>query len=381
MSREQAACDRDRLTKFLQERLTPDEQSQLESHLELCPHCREQLESAAAEPDCWKEATAHLRDDELDGQSHSINTLGGPALASSPDEVPVPPLAIAGYLDPTDDPRMLGRFGGYEIAGVIGYGGMGIVLKGFEPALDRYVAVKMLAPQLANSGAARQRFSREARAAAAVLHENVVAIHRVSESNGLPYLVMPYLPGSSLQRRLEKQGPLQLAEILRIAMQIAAGLAAAHAQGLVHRDIKPANILLDSGVDRVTITDFGLARAADDASVTRSGVISGTPQYMSPEQARGERVDHRSDLFSLGSVMYAMCTGRPPFRAHTAFGVLRHITESARAPSRILRLRSPSGCARSLPDFTPNNQTTGLHRPISSPNCSAAGWRTFSSRP
>ena len=115
-------------------------------------------------------------------------------------------LRIADYFDPTDDPRMLGRFGGYEIVGVIGFGGMGVVLKGFEPALDRYVAIKVLAPHLATSGAARTRFAREARAAAAVLHENVVAIHRVSEAKGLPYLVMPYLPGDSLQKRLDRAG-------------------------------------------------------------------------------------------------------------------------------------------------------------------------------
>ena len=123
-----------------------------------------------------------------------------------------------------------------------------------------------------------------------MLHENVVAIHRVSEAKELPYLVMPYMPGESLQKRLDEQGPMQLTETLRIGVQTAAGLAAAHAQGLVHRDIKPGNILLDKGVERVTITDFGLARAADDASLTRSGVIAGTPLYMSPEtEAAGPR--------------------------------------------------------------------------------------------
>src|SRR5581483_10498584 len=126
-----------------------------------------------------------------------------------------------------------------------------------------------------------------------------------------------YIPGCSLQDRLDRQGPLELKEILRIGMQVAAGLSAAHAQGLVHRDIKPANILLEHGVERVKITDFGLARTIDDASLTASGVIAGTPQYMAPEQARGEGVDHRSDLFSLGSVLYAMCTGHSPFRAET----------------------------------------------------------------
>ena len=118
---------------------------------------------------------------------------------------------------------------------------------------------------------------------------------------------------------------MPIVEVVRIASQIAEGLAAAHAQGLVHRDIKPANILLENGVERVQITDFGLARAADDASMTRSGVIAGTPQYMSPEQAHGDEIDHRSDLFSLGSVMYFMLTGRSPFRATNTMGVLNRI--------------------------------------------------------
>jgi hypothetical protein len=232
---------------------------------------------------------------------------------------------------------MLGRLGGYEISGVVGTGGMGVVLKASDPSLDRVVAIKVLAPHLASSGAARKRFAREARAAAAVLHPNVIAIHSVfTDDKGLPYLVMPYVRGMSLQRRLDREGPLSLHEVLRIGAQIAAGLAAAHAQGLVHRDIKPANILLEDGIERVTITDFGLARAVDDATITHSGMIAGTPQYMSPEQARGEAVDPRSDLFSLGSVLYAICTGRPPFRAETSYGVMRRITDDEPKPIREL---------------------------------------------
>src|SRR5262249_48641709 len=148
----------------------------------------------------------------------------------------------------------------------------------------------------------------EGRAAAAVSHEHIVAIHGVDEANGLPYLVMEYVSGISLQERLDRSGPLETKEILRIGMQVASGLAAAHAQGLIHRDIKPANILLENGFERVKITDFGLARAVDDASLTQSGVLAGTPMYMAPEQARGEALDHRADLFSLGSVLYALCT-------------------------------------------------------------------------
>src|SRR5258708_28396519 len=134
---------------------------------------------------------------------------------------------------------------------------------------------------------------------------------------------MAYIPGRSVQQRIDRTGPLEMREILRIGMQTAAGLAAAHAQGLVHRDIKPANILLENSVERVRITDFGLARAVDDVSQTQSGILAGTPQYMSPEQAAGETVDHRAGLFSLGSVLYAMSTGRSPVLAQSTWTVCR----------------------------------------------------------
>ena len=217
---------------------------------------------------------------------------------------------------------------------VLGRGGFGIVLKAFDPALSRFVAIKVLASELAASAAARNRFAREARAAAAVVHENVVAIHSVDSWNGLPYLVMPYIAGRSLQERVDRDGPLAVKEVLRIGMQTALGLAAAHDQGLVHRDVKPSNILLENGVERVKLSDFGLARAVDDASLTQSGVVAGTPQYMSPEQARGEAVDHRSDLFSLGGVMYFMCAGHPPFRADSTPAVLRRVCDERPRPLR-----------------------------------------------
>jgi eukaryotic-like serine/threonine-protein kinase len=206
---------------------------------------------------------------------------------------------------------------------------MGVVLKAFDPALGRNVAIKVLSAPLASCGAARRRFLREARAAAAVVHEHVVAVFAVVEVAGLPFLVMEYVPGGSLQERLEKRGSLSLPEILRIGMQTAAGLAAAHAQGLVHRDVKPANILLEDGVERVRLTDFGLARAVADAAMTRSGVVAGTPHYMAPEQALGETADHRSDLFSLGSTLYATCAGHPPFRAESPVAVLRRVCDDS----------------------------------------------------
>jgi serine/threonine-protein kinase len=231
------------------------------------------------------------------------------------------------FLSPSEDPNKLGRLGSYEIESVIGRGGFGIVLKAFDPALNRYVAIKALSGTLVRSSAARKRFNHEAKAAAGVVHDHVIPIHHIDTSGPAPFLVMPFVMGRSLQERIDELGPLETKEVLRIAMQTAQGLAAAHAQGLVHRDVKPANILLENGVERVRITDFGLARAVDDASQTQSGYIAGTPQYMAPEQARGEAIDSRADLFSLGSVMYAMCTGHPPFRAETTLAVLRRICD------------------------------------------------------
>lgn len=330
MSR-QAACDPRQIEQFLDDRLSDVEQAAFEEHLESCFTCRQALEVQAAAPDLWRDTREYLSSaDDNDGWLPECGSAAGPSGDVQTAEVE----AVLRHLSPTDFPRMLGRLGGYEIAGVIGRGGMGVVLKGFDQALNRYVAIKVLAPHLAASGAARQRFAREAQAAAAVVHENVMAIHGVAEARGFPYLVMPFLRGASLEKRLREQGPLEVPEILRVGLQAAAGLAAAHAQGLVHRDIKPANILLEDGVERLKITDFGLARAADDATLTRSGVIAGTPQYMSPEQARGEVVDPRSDLFSLGSVLYALCTGHSPFRAETSYGVLRRICETQPRPIR-----------------------------------------------
>jgi serine/threonine protein kinase len=239
---------------------------------------------------------------------------------------------VPDFLTPSQKPDSLGRLDHYEVLEIVGHGGMGVVLKGFDEKLHRVVAIKVLAPELAANGTARLRFTREARAAAAVSHEHVVTIHAVEEGHRPPYLVMQFVDGVSLQEKLDQQGPLGLKEILRIGMQTAAGLAAAHRQGLVHRDIKPANILLENGVERVKLTDFGLARAVDDASLTQSGAIAGTPLYMSPEQAASEPIDHRSDLFSLGSVLYALCTGRPPFRAGGTHAVLRRVIDDTPRP-------------------------------------------------
>jgi len=235
------------------------------------------------------------------------------------------------FLTPSTQAGCLGTLGQYEVRSILGRGGMGLVLKAFDTKLHRIVAVKVLAPEIAANPVAKQRFLREARAAAAVTHPHVVTIHAVedgtSASQSVPYLVMECVDGKTLHAKLESDGTLGVKEILRIGSQVAQGLAAAHKQGLIHRDIKPANILLENGVERVKLTDFGLARAVDDLSMTRTGDVAGTPQYMSPEQAQGNHVDYRSDLFSLGSVLYARCTGRPPFRGDSVIAVIRRVVD------------------------------------------------------
>ena len=334
-------ADDEALEALVSGALAPDRQGLLEAHLGSCAACRSRLDAHAATPETWTAVREQL-------------SAGGLAADDADDAVaPIPALAalIKKILAPSDDERMLGRLGPYEIAGIIGSGGMGIVLKGHDRALDRFVAIKLLSPHLASSGAARQRFLREARAAAAVVHDNVIAIHGVDEFAGLPYLVMPYCRGTTLEKRVRDSGPMSLREILRVGLQTARGLAAAHAQGLVHRDVKPANILLEDGVERVRITDFGLARAADDASLTVTGLLAGTPHYMSPEQALGKPLDARSDLFALGAVLFTMATGSPPFRAESSHAVLRQVTDVEPADVRLANPDIPawlSGIVRRL---------------------------------
>ncbi len=325
-----------RLRDLLDGNLPEGEQQELNLHLETCETCQGTLEGLVAGEESWSGAARQLNETQATPEPALEEAMAG--LKGDRTETHFGDGAADGisldFLTPTDQPNRLGMLDHYDIIEVVGKGGFGVVLKAFDPELHRHVAIKVLSPHLATSTAARKRFQREAKAAAAVSHEHVVAIHAVDVVKDLPYLVMQYVAGASLQERIDRDGPLQVQEILRIGMQAARGLAAAHAQGLVHRDIKPANILLENGVERVKISDFGLARAVDDASVTQSGVIAGTPQYMSPEQARGESVDHRTDLFSLGSVLYFMCTGRSPFRASTTMGVLKRVSDDTPRPVR-----------------------------------------------
>jgi HD-like signal output (HDOD) protein len=252
-----------------------------------------------------------------------------------PDDVP------AGFLSPPRHPGHLGLLGPFEVHSLLGRGGMGLVLKGHDNSLNRAVAIKVLAPQLAASSDARKRFAREARAAAAVRHEGVIAVYAVSEAMGLPYMVMEFVSGIALQDKVEEEGPLDFKLLFQVAIQIAEGLQAAHSSGLIHRDIKPANILLTNGVPKVKITDFGLARTVGDVSITQKGIVMGTPQYMAPEQACGQELDSRVDLFSLGSVLYMLATGIPPFDASSLIAVMRSVCEDTPRPIRELNPKIP----------------------------------------
>ena len=206
-------------------------------------------------------------------------------------------------------------------------------------------------PVLAASETARERFLREARIAASVEHDHVVVIHQVGEERGVPFLAMPLLHGESLDERLNREGRLPIGEVLRIGREAALGLAAAHERGLVHRDVKPANLWLEEGTGRVKVLDFGLARAAKaGVQLTQQGAIVGTPAYMAPEQASGEAVDARSDLFGLGCVLYRMATGEPPFQGKDAVSTVMSVARDNPAPPSTVNPEVPPGAVGLYPE-------------------------------
>ena len=318
-------CNDESLQSLLSFEPSSIEYQTVMKHVDQCQFCQSRLEQLAAEGEFWDEAQSVLTGDPnfATGDVRKRSPWHGRTIAWNES-------MASRLLSAPSHPEMLGRIGRYDVERLLGSGGMGLVFKAFDSELNRPVAVKLLAPYLSGNGSARKRFSREARAAAAVVDEHVVAIHNVESDDdpeNAPFLVMKYIAGGSLQQRIDREGPLEVCEVLRIGMQVAKGLAAAHGQGLIHRDIKPSNILLEEGVDRALLTDFGLARTEDDACLTRSGFQPGTPHYMSPEQVRGDSIDGRSDLFGLGCSLYSMCTGHPPFRAESSYAVLRRITD------------------------------------------------------
>ncbi len=295
------------------------------AHLENCPACLRQVEAlpggALLVQGC---RTAPEDPGELDPYATAYppaslvqtDPLDGEALLS-----PRPAQELLEFLAPAQQPDELGRLGPFRVLQILGTGGMGVVFRAEDGHLQRPVALKTMLPALAGSAEAKQRFLREARAAAALKDERIVTIYQVGEDRGVPYLAMELLEGESLDACLEREGKLPLADVLHLGREAALALAAAHEHGLIHRDIKPANMFLEvvrrpnpAVRARVKLLDFGLAWVKQqEGRLTQKGMIVGTPAYMAPEQTQGQAVDFRCDLFSLGCVLYQAATGRRPF--------------------------------------------------------------------
>ena len=247
---------------------------------------------------------------------------------------------------PPADPAEIGQIGPYRVLKQLGHGGMGAVYLGLDERLGRKLALKVMLPQYAANPAAKERFLREARAAAQITHDNVVTVYEADEREGVPFIAMQFLQGYALDEYLKKKGNPSIPQILRSARETAAGLAAAHKIGLVHRDIKPGNLWLEAPNGRVKVLDFGLARPVDaESELTKSGAIIGTPAYMSPEQGRGQKVDARTDLFSLGAVLYRLCTGKLPFEGSNVMAILMALGTDEPTPVRELNPNVPEPLA------------------------------------
>jgi hypothetical protein len=252
----------------------------------------------------------------------------------SPSRIGTEPFS---YLKPPLQVDELGRLSDFRVLQLVGQGGMGIVFRAADTRLGRIVALKVMQPRFAFNTNSRQRFMREARAMAALKSDHVVTIYEVGVANDLPFLAMEFLEGEALDSLQKKVGRLPSSQVVRIGKETAHGLSAAHARGLVHRDIKPSNLWLEAPTGRVKILDFGLARLNSEAHpVSQAGLIVGTPAFMAPEQARGEAVDSRADLFSLGCVLYWLCTGQLPFNGTDVLSTLTALaTEHPEPPQAI----------------------------------------------
>jgi len=336
---EVTACpDLEQVMRFVLGQVPPEDVQRLSQHVLTCHSCVDRIHGLKAEDTLIQQLLrlASTADRPVKGLLDSVILRLKESAAGADQSVyrgeTMAQMAAPGsaesqesydFLLEPHEPNERGRLGSYRILKVLGSGGMGLVLQAEDVNLERLVALKVVRPQLAKDPDARQRFLREARAAAAIKHDHIVTIYQVGQERDIPFLAMELLEGESLESRLFRDGKLPVTEVLRIGREIAEGLAAAHARNLIHRDIKPANIWLEAGAGRVKILDFGLARPADgNIGLTRIGTVHGSVQFMAPEQARGEALDQRCDLFSLGCVLYRMCTGQPAFSGTSVMAVL-----------------------------------------------------------
>lgn len=258
----------------------------------------------------------------------------------------------------------LTKLGKYHLQQELGRGAMAVVYRGYDPDLGREVAIKVLPSHMASQTDLVARFEREARAVARLKHSHIVTIHDVGHEGDRYYFVMEYLEGLELGDYIQQHGPLPLDEVLNVVRPLASALDYAHHAGVFHRDIKPANIMI-SAQDGPKLTDFGIARATEEATLTSAGAIVGTPQYMSPEQARGQEALANSDQYSLGIVTYQLLTGKVPFEADSIVGLLYKVTHEA--PPPILQVRARFTAAR-RPGFGAG-AGQGASRPLSYSHC------------
>ena len=327
--------DNDTLRQFLLGALPPERAEQVLAWLGTDPTRAAPLDSIAAHDSVTDAMSDHTEDESVPSDSVA-RVIDGVSIAvraarvevrdtsdhgETTPQVRVPGVALAIPWPPT-------QLGGFRVVRELGHGGMGYVFEAEDQRLGRRVAVKVLTPELARQPDAVARFLREARSAANVEHENVVPILHVDEQAGAPFIVMPLLRGESLSARISRAGALPVGEIVRIGRDVVAGLAAAHARGLVHRDLKPANVWLDEGTGRARVLDFGLARLSDGAdALTDSQALMGTPPYMAPEQLDGKPATPRSDLFSLGATLYECATGQKAFTGPSITAIIKAVAE------------------------------------------------------
>ncbi len=332
------------------------ERTSLEEHLLHCDHCVAQAEALLLDdelleisrgatpvpnhdPEMLSALIQRIKDARFQAETVQVTeTLPGNGSDFASSRGPSP-LTCMSFLRPAEQSDELGRLGDYRVLQVMGAGGMGVVLRAEDTRLRRQVAIKMMKPSIAESADAKRRFLREAQATAALEHDNIVAIYQVGEVDGVPFIAMQYLKGESLKTRLDRLGKLSPAEVVRIGKEIASGLAKAHEHGLIHRDIKPDNVWLEEKTNRAKILDFGLvSAAAEDEGLTHAGEVLGTPRYMSPEQALAHSIDHRADIFSLGSLLYHAASGETPFSGN---GVTATLIAVAHTPPKSLRDSAP----------------------------------------
>jgi serine/threonine protein kinase len=361
------------LRQFLGGRVAGGSANTVAEHLIGCERCRESAVSMSSQSvvaDAIRSWARRIGEGPPEGSAKSSEQTAAvapvtaaatrvePSGEKPADDEPLTQYDDYNALDPPLQPDELGRLGPYRIIELLGEGGMGVVYRAEDPQLGRLVALKVMRPSVAASPAARQRFLREARATAALEHDHIVTIFQVGEANGIPYLAMQLLVGQTLDERLKAGSAMPVAEILRIGRQVAEGLSAAHDQGLVHRDIKPANIWIESLKNRIKILDFGLARPVSQATeVTATGVVLGTPAYMAPEQAGGDSIDGRCDLFSLGCVLYRMATGVLPFPGANALAILRALALETPKPVKLLRPDVPAALSDLIDSLLSKDRT------------------------